>query len=245
MKRMSATTRARRTGLWALGIVACLTAPLTQARDCGCGDLPTMIQELNEHEFLANVFQRYSDYTPSTILTIREMQTAARDQLNAAFYGEQAGASAGTTSGAHAALGTDVFDATCPILEYLYDSKGKALLNKDGTQRTRPVTEETFKTKQCRGRTRADFAHERSHVANCQKLVASGKTHLWDRLSFFAADDAQAYRAGAAVLREEVKSLTSKCGWDSSSKNRLPNVQEAQQLSERAAKARPKRRKKK
>jgi hypothetical protein len=74
--------------------------------------------------------------------------------------------------------------------------------------------------------------------------VQTNKTNLWSRLSFFAADDAAAYKAGADVLREEIKPLAQKCGWDNSTKNRLPNLQEAQDLAKRAAKARPKRRKK-
>lgn len=233
-----------RASLWGLGIAAGLVSPLAQSRDCGCGDLPVMIQELAEHEFMAKVFQGYADRTPGSILTHADLQQAAQQQLNDAFYSTQAGSSAGTTSGAHAALGTDINDSSCPILEYLYDAKGRKVLDKDGKHKTRAVTEETFKTKQCRSRTKADFAHERAHAETCKKLVANGKSHLWDRVSFFAANDAEAYRAGAAVLREEIKSLSGKCGWDSSSKNRLPNVQEAQALAKRAAKARPKKRRK-
>jgi hypothetical protein len=233
---------ALRASLWGLGIAASAATPIVQARDCGCGDLPGMINELAQYEFLQKTFQGYADYMPTSFLTITQMQQAAQNQMNSAFYGNNA--SAGTSSGAHAALGTDIHDASCPILEYLYDKKGRALLDKEGNQRTKIADEKTYNPSQCSGRTRADFAHERAHVATCQRLVQSGKTNLWDRLGFFAGDDALAYRAGADALREEIKPLAQKCGWDNSTKNRLPNVQEAQDLAKRAAKARPKRRKK-
>jgi hypothetical protein len=202
-----------------------------------------MIHELAQYEFLEKAFQSYADYVPATFLTIGEMQQAAQTQMNSAFYGQNSG-STGTTSGAHAALGTDIHDESCPIVEYVYDKKGKAVMNPDGSQKTKPANESTYNPTQCAGRTRADFAHERAHVATCQKLVQSGKSNLWKRLSFFAADDAAAYKAGADVLRNEIKPLAQKCGWDNSTKNRLPNVEEAQQLAKRASKARPKRRRK-
>ena len=233
---------ALRASLWGLGLAASITTPLAQARDCGCGDLPGMINELAQYEFLQKKFQSYADYMPAGFLTITEMQQAATNQMNAAFYGNSA--ASGTSSGAHAALGTDIHDASCPILEYLYDKKGNAILDKNGNQKTKIADEATYNPSQCSGRTRADFAHERTHVATCEKLVKSGKSNLWDRLSFFAGDDAAAYRAGADVLRNEIKPLAQKCGWDNSTKNRLPDLKEAQDLAKRASKARPKRRKK-
>lgn len=234
-----------RASLWGLGIAAALTAPLAQAKDCGCSDLPTMIEELAQYEFLQKTFKGYADYTPSSFLTIGDMQQAAQSQMNTAFYGNQAAPAAGTTNGAHAALGTDIHDASCPIVEYLYDKHGNKIVDQKGEHKTRVADETKYNPTQCAGRTRADFAHERAHVATCQNLVASGKSNLWNRLSFFAGDDAAAYKAGADVLRAEIKPLASKCGWDTSTKNRLPNVQEAQDLAKKAAKARPKKRRKK
>jgi hypothetical protein len=231
-----------RTGIWGLGLAASLAMPLAQARDCGCNDLPAMIQELTEYEYMQKLFKSYADYMPYEIQNSTELKDRAQAQLNAAFY---SGAVAGTTHGAHAALGTDIRNATCPILSYVYDKKGNKVLNKDGTPKLEAVTEKTYRTSQCSGRTRADFAHEQSHVDKCRELVKNNKTHLWDRLTFFAQDDADAYRAGADVLRTEIKTLASTCGWESSTKNRLPDFDEAHELVKKAAKARPARRKKK
>lgn len=233
MKRLILTA-----GLWGL-----LVAPLAQARECGCGDLPVMLTELTQHEYMQKLFQSYADYMPREIQTATELKERAEAQLNAAFYGSN-GAAAGTTHGAHAALGTDIYDPNCPILAYLYDKKGNKVLEKDGSHKAVPATEKSYKTAQCAARTRADFAHERAHQANCLKLVASNKTHLWERLTFFAADDANAYKVGADVLRAEIKTLAANCGWESSTKNRLPNINEAEELAKKAAKARPARRRK-
>lgn len=238
MKRLIRTA-----SLWGLGIAASLVAPLAQARECGCGDLPVMLTELTQHEYMQKLFQSYADYMPREIQTPTELKERAEAQLNAAFYGSN-GAAAGTTHGAHAALGTDIYDPSCQILAYLYDKQGNKVLEKDGSHKAVPATEKSYKTAQCAARTRADFAHERAHQANCLKLVASNKTHLWERPTFFAADDANAYKVGADVLRAEIKTLAANCGWESSTKNRLPNIDEAESLAKKAAKARPARRKK-
>lgn len=231
-------------GIWGFGLAASLTTPLAQARECGCGDLPVMLNELAQHEYMQKLFQGYADYLPRGIETPGQVKDRAQEQFNAAFYGASAGSVAGTTHGGHAALGTDVYDSSCPILAYLYDKKGNKVLNKDGTQTTEPVTEQTYKTSQCSGRTRADFAHERAHQANCRRLVENNKTKLWDSPAFFAGDDANAYKVGADVLRSEIKTLAGTCGWESSTKNRLPDIDEAMQLAKKAAKARPARRRK-
>lgn len=228
--------------LWGLGLSAGLIAPLGQARECGCGDLPAMLNELTQLEYMQKLFKGYSEYMPYGIQTHTELKERAEAQLNTAFYGDNA--ATGTTGGAHAALGTDIYDPNCPILAYLYDKKGNKVLNKDGTHKAVPATEKSYKPNQCAARTRADLAHERAHQDHCLKLVANNKTHLWDRLTFFAADDSEAYKAGAEVLRTEFRSLAAKCGWENSTKNRLPNINEAEELAKQAAKARPARRKK-
>lgn len=220
-----------------LGMQAQAAAP------CGCKDLPMMVSEINEQEFLQKLFEKWSGYMPVEILTTSDLVDRATQQFNDAFYGDK-GAAAGTAHGGHAAMGTDLESATCPIVEYLYDKKGKPLKNPDGTQKTTPVTEETFKTKQCASMVKYTFAHERAHQATCLALVASGRQKMWKSPEFFAGDDAKAYKAGLDVLRSETEALASKCGWESSTKNRLPNLDEAKALAQRAAKARAPKRKK-
>lgn len=212
------------------------------AAPCGCKDLPVLVKELTEQQFLQQLFAKWSVYMPREITTTASLRDHAVQQFNDAFYGT--GAAAGTASGGHAAYGTDLESAECPIVQYLYDAKGRPLKNKDGTQKTVPVTEETVKTKECASLVNYLFAHERAHQVTCQNLVKNGKTNLWKSPEFFAADDAKAYQAGIDVLREELKNLAGKCGWESSTKNRLPNLDEAKDLAKRAAKTVTSRRRK-
>jgi hypothetical protein len=226
-----------------LAAAAALIAPdAFGAAPCGCKNLPQMVQELNEQQFLQRLFSRWSVYMPLGIETIGDLVDHATVQFNDAFYGGSG--AAGTASGGHAAFGTKFRDANCPIVQYLYDKKGRPLKNKDGTQKTVPVSEKTLQTKDCASIVDYLFAHERSHQATCKNLVKQGKTALWDNPEFYAADDAKAYQAGIDVLSKEIASLAGKCGWNSSSKNRLPDLDQAKKLAKRAAKAvHPRRRK--
>jgi hypothetical protein len=193
------------------------------------------VKELTEQEFLQHLFERWSVYMPREIETTGDLVDRATQEFNDAFY--PGGHTAGTANGGHAAFGTKYEDASCPIVQYLYDKKGNPLKNADGTQKTVPVTEDSLKTKDCASQVKYLFAHERSHQATCQKLVKYGTTQLWKSPDFYAADDAKAYQAGIDVLRAETKTLAGKCGWDNSTKNRLPNMDEAKDLARRATKA--------
>jgi hypothetical protein len=224
-------------------VAACVLAPQAQAAapPCACKDLPALVREINEQEFLQKLFARWADYMPRAIQTTGQLQDAAVQQFNTAFYGN-AGA-AGTAHGGHAHMGTDLSKDTCPIVVYHYDKKGNPVLNKDGSHKTSPVTEETFKSNQCATFVNYMFAHERAHQQTCLTQVQKGKQHLWQRADFFARDDAKAYQAGLDVLRKDTAELAAKCGWENSTKNRLPNLEEAKELAKKAAKARPRKRK--
>lgn len=218
-------------------VVAALLATESEAAaPCGCKDLPAMIKELNEQQFLQQLFTKWADYMPSEIVTTSDLVDHATQQFNDAFYSRRGRSVAGTANGGHAAFGTDLESKTCPIVQYLYDAKGKPKKNDDGTQMTQPVTEENLQTKECESFVKYEFAHERSHQATCLKLVADKDTWSWKNPVFFAHDDAKAYQAGIDVLREETKTLAGKCGWDNSTKNRLPDLNEAKKLAKRASK---------
>jgi hypothetical protein len=216
---------------------ALIASAADAAAPCGCKDLPAMIKELNEQQFLQQLFTKWADYMPSEIVTTGDLVDHATTEFNNAFYSHKGRAVAGTANGGHAAFGTDLESATCPIVRYLYDGKGNAKKNPDGTQMTEPVTEDTLQTKECDSLVKFAFAHERSHQATCLKLVAEKDTWSWKNPVFFAHDDAKAYQAGIDVLREETKALAGKCGWNNSTKNRLPDLAEAKSLAKRAAKA--------
>ena len=212
------------------------------AAPCGCKDLPVMVSQLNQQQFLQQLVSKWADYMPRAIETPSQLVDRATDEFNTAFYGDKS--VAGTANGGHAAFGTDLDSNECPIVQYLYDKKGNPLKNKDGTKKTVPVDEGTLKTKECDSLVKFTFAHERSHQATCLNLVKHGTTNNWKSPSFFAQDDAKAYQAGIDVLREDIKSLAGKCGWNNSTQNRLPNLDEAKDLAKRASKAVPSRKRK-
>jgi len=221
-----------------LALTAALVASQAEAAaPCGCKNLPAMVKELNEQQFLQQLFTKWADYMPSEIVTTGDLVDHATQEFNDAFYSRKGHSVAGTANGGHAAFGTDLESETCPIIQYLYDSKGKPKKNPDGTQMTEPVTEENLQTKECESFVKYEFAHERSHQATCLRLVAEKDKWSWKNPVFFARDDAKAYQAGIDVLREETKALAGKCGWDNSTKNRLPDPDEAKKLAKRVAKS--------
>jgi hypothetical protein len=207
------------------------------AAPCGCKDLPVMVKELEQQEFLQKLFTKWADYMPSEIVTTHDLVDRATQEFNDAFYPRKGRTVAGTTSGGHAAFGTDLDSKECPIVQYLYDAKGQPLKDEKGNQVTKPVTEDDLQTKECEALVKYAFAHERAHQATCKKLVADKDSWSWKNPVFFAHDDAKAYQAGIDSLREDTKTLAGKCGWDNSTKNRLPNLPEAKSLAKRAAKA--------
>lgn len=223
---------------------ALVTHAQAAAPPCTCKDLPVLVNEINEQEFLQKLFSQWAAYMPRAIQTTGQLKDAATQQFNAAFYGDLGSSAAGTANGGHAHMGTDLNSDQCPIVKYHYDNKGKPVLNKDGSQKTTPVTEETFQSKQCATLVKYTFAHEQVHRDTCLDQVSKGKQDLWQRADFFAKDDAKAYKAGIDVLRQDTADLAAKCGWDNSTKNRLPNLDEAKALAKKASKARPVKRKK-
>ncbi|MET0656589.1 MAG: hypothetical protein ABW110_00325 [Steroidobacteraceae bacterium] len=225
---------------------ACALTPHAQAAapPCTCKELPALVSELNEQEFLQKLFSKWAAYMPREIQTTGQLKDAATKQFNDAFYGNLGTSAAGTAHGGHAHMGTDLDSDACPIVVYHYDKKGKPELNKDGSQKTSPVTEDNYQSKQCATFVKYLFAHERKHQETCLAQVKKGKQDLWQRPDFFAADDAKAYQAGIDVLRQDTADLAAKCGWDNSTKNRLPNLEEAKELAKKAANARPGKRKK-
>lgn len=228
--------------LVALALTIVAMSGAAEAAPCGCKDLPTMVRELNEQEFLKNLFSQWAAYMPREILTTNDLVSRATREFNQTFYSGSGGAAAGTTHGGHAHMGTNFRDPTCPIVTYHYDRRGRPVRNRDGSHRTSPVDESTYKTKQCDAMVAYTFAHERHHQQTCLKLVAQGRTEMWDRPGFFAQNDADAYQAGIDVLRREIQALAGRCGWERSTKDQLPNVEQAQDLARRATQSRPPRR---
>jgi hypothetical protein len=186
----------------------------TKAKPCGCKDLPTVEQHLREQEFLHRLFAEWSGRLPGTILDTKDMQDRAVTLLNLTFYGAKSQAPQKNTSGARADLGTDITKESCPIVLYHYKG-GKPVMKREGgklVQETSPISEEEYEPNgQCAALVHYGFVHEKQHKDKCDLLVQKHKTELWHLPAFFAGDDAAAYEAGSAVLREERDKLRREC----------------------------------
>ena len=195
------------------------------ARLCGCDDLQKIEDELEDQEYMANVFSEWAGYLPNSVHDTSDIQERAAALLQLTFYGAQSEAPQRISLGAHADLGTEINKPSCPIVLYHYKNgrpvfvpdpplkKGQKLpKNVKLVAKVTPVDEEHYPANgQCEAVVHYGFVHEQQHQKTCQNLFARNKTSLWSDPQFFAADDAAAYRAGADVLRAERDKLRKQC----------------------------------
>jgi len=212
-------------------ILACvLAAPafgsgkITPPQPCGCGDLQTIERELEQQEYLGNLFGEWSGYLPNSVYNTPEMQERAAALLQLTFNGASSQAPRLRSRGASADLGTELTKESCPIVLYHYENgrpvivadpplkKGEKRKDVKLVQKVTPVDEAHYPANgQCAALVHYGFVHEQHHQKTCLDLFARGKTNLWDDAQFFAGDDAAAYRAGADVLRSERDTLRKRC----------------------------------
>lgn len=236
------------------------TAALAAPPACTCKDLPAMVKEIIEQEYLGDKFRQWSEYLPIGLTTPGRVQAKAQAEFNAQFYPKGAGASAaGTQDGGHAALGTNYQSEGCDIGVYQYDKNGKPL-NKEGKQIVplddagkpeggrkppkdnehylKPMTEEQYMKsgKQCEALMRYPWIHEQHHQNTCKTLKAEGREKAWDSMTFFTRNDAESYKAGADYLRAQTRKLALSCGWEGSTgENAVPPPERAKELASKGA----------
>ena len=207
---------------------------------CKCKDLPAMVKEIIEQEFLQKLFFSWNDYLPSDINDIATMQTRAAHLMQQHFNPKAPQTNAGTANGAHAELGTDFRSPGCTINAFQYDAKGKSVLDKNGDQVVTPQTEEDYmktQKKSCEALARYPYIHEQYHEKTCKELNAAGKQSKWDSLEFFARNDSEAYKAGVDYLRQQTKALALSCGWKGSTgPNAVPTPKDAKKLAKKGGK---------
>jgi hypothetical protein len=193
-------------------------------RPCGCDDLTTIEDELEDQEYMASVFSEWAGYLPNSVQDTSDIQERAAALLQLTFYGAQSEAPRRISLGAHADLGTDLSKPSCPIVLYHYENgrpvmiadpplkKGEKRKNLTIIPKSTPVDEEHYPANgKCEALVHYGFVHEQQHQKTCKNLFARDKTKLWSDPQFFAADDAAAYRAGVDVLRTERDSLRKQC----------------------------------
>ena len=207
---------------------------------CKCKDLPAMVKEIIEQEFLQQLFFSWNDYLPSDINDIATMQTRAADLMQQHFNPKAPKSNAGTANGAHAELGTDFRSPGCTIETFQYDAKGNPVRDSNGDPVATPQTEEDYmktQKKSCEALARYPYIHEQYHEKTCKDLNASGKQSKWDSLEFFARNDSEAYKAGIDYLRQQTKALALSCGWKGSTgPNAVPTPKDAKTLAKKGGK---------
>lgn len=204
-----------------------------------------MVKEIIEQEFLQKLFFSWYDFMPVDINDIETMIDRATAALQQQFYSKSKGSSAGSTNGAHAALGTRFRSPQCTVGEYAYDKKGAPIKDANGEHQLNPMTEEEYMKahakSSCEALVRAPYIHEQYHQKTCQELNAAGKQSKWDSLEFFARNDSEAYKAGVDYLRQQTKALALKCGWKGSTgpnarPDAVPTPKDAKKLAKNGGK---------
>jgi hypothetical protein len=193
-------------------------------RECGCDDLKRIESELQDQEDLESLFKSWDGYVPASIYTVDDMQDRALTLMQLTFYGARSQAPLKGAKGAHAELGTELFDDNCPIVMYEYKD-GHPVLKADpplkkGEKRRkvkliRKVTEvdaDHYPAHgQCAALVHSSFVHEEQHQTSCHRQANLKKKEAWHDPGFYATDDAKAYTAGNDVLRKERDRLVKEC----------------------------------
>jgi len=194
-----------------------------ERRDCGCGDLESVEREIKEQEYLHQLLSDWAVYMPGSILTTEDIRTRANAQFYLTFYGVplEAPLKTQTGTGAGAAFGTLVEEDGCPLVEYLYDERGKPVMvesRESQTQHRVPpelvqawqlTTEAQYKSSECAALVHYGFVHELHHQKKCRDKNTPKAE--WKKLRFFAEQDRDAYAAGLDVLYAERDRLKAKC----------------------------------
>ncbi len=180
-----------------------------------CEDLPRLMNELKEQEWLRDKFwsyTRFSDYpySASDVATLYcKVQCAMNEWMGKApcppgkCAGKAAdkGESGASDDGAAQEMGTD--PDTCQVVMYV---KGK-----DGKRKKVPFNRAEKEKHDCPAVVDYLLAHENAHVKTCQALKKAGKSSLYTNPEFVALDEVKAYEAGIKSLERAINALAKKC----------------------------------
>lgn len=184
-------------------LLPALLATLASAQDypkrCDrCEDLPRLMQELKEQEWLRSKFYQYSPWEKGYQLTASDVEDL-QGRVQGAFNGWQKSPKGGGGVG-EPTMGTN--PDTCKLVFYVKDTDGKTS--------TQPYDEAQMKARYCPTVLAYMLAHEASHQRTCRALGAKNKGFL-SRPEFVAADEVKAYEEGIRVLEKAINDLANKC----------------------------------
>ncbi len=179
-----------------------------------CEDLPKLLQELKEQEWLRDKFWTYtrmSDYQ-YTAPDVRTMYCRVQCAMNE-WQGRnlcpprkcdqppKPSEECGGGSGASMDMGTD--PDSCKL--YM------CMLGKDGKRHKVPFDRKLKETQDCPEIVDYLLAHEKAHQKTCQALKAKGQSAFFDKPEFTALDEVKAYEAGIKSLEKAINALADRC----------------------------------
>lgn len=163
-----------------------------------CEDLPSLMKELKEQEWLRSKFYEYSPWEKGYQLSasdVEDLQAKVQSAFNGWLKTPKGGGGVGEP-----AMGTDTQD--CKLVFFV---KGA-----DGKTSTQPYDEAKMKARYCPAILNYMLAHERSHQRTCRALGAKHKAFL-SLPEFVAADEVKAYEEGIRALEKAINDLAKKC----------------------------------
>lgn len=163
-----------------------------------CEDLPLLMKELKEQEWLRSRFYTFSPWEKVYQLSasdVKDLQTHVQNDFNAWLKTPQGGGGVGEPT-----MGTNPED--CKLAFFVKDANGKTT--------TLPYDEKQMKQRFCKTILDYMLAHEASHQRTCRALGAKQKAFL-GLPEFVAADEVKAYEAGIKVLEKAINALAARC----------------------------------
>jgi hypothetical protein len=163
-----------------------------------CEDLPSLMKELKEQEWLRDRFYSFSPWEkvyPFTAGSVKDLQSRVQAAFNAWLKTPAGGGGAGEPT-----MGTN--PENCQLVFYV---KGA-----DGNTTIQPYDEKAMKQRYCKTILDYMLAHEASHQRTCRALGAKNKAFL-NAPDFVAADEVKAYEAGIKVLEKAINDLAARC----------------------------------
>ena len=162
-----------------------------------CEDLPKLMQELKEQEWLRDKFLEFSPWSSYQRLAsdVSELQSKVLTAFNTWEKSPSGGGGTGEPT-----MGTN--SDNCRLVFYVKGADGKTTIQ--------PYDDKAMKARYCPAVLAYLKAHEASHQRTCSDLGAQHKGFL-TRPEFVAADEVKAYEAGIKVLEKAINDLAKKC----------------------------------
>lgn len=188
--------------LVALVALAATTAGAAQP-SCGeCSDLGKYLQKIKDLELIRDTYKKYIPGEPNyagPVRTTEDLEAFVRADICAAVGGCVSSASEGGTE-LRAELTTTVPDCVIRVNDAPLDAK----------------TDAAYRATTCTPFADAALAHERVHKANCEFTKKGGWLQDFDDPAENAADEVSAYNLQIKMMRQSMRKLVPRCGWQPS-----------------------------